>query len=157
MKLGKLHLVVIVMCLLTIGVYGQSVNLKQPLPLVNYPENVDLPLNSKELLQLKEVYGDELQSFVLNRPNFLKAIKDILRNRVEIIEYTNPRDQKDCMLLSEVPVLNAFVPELKRDQFFDKSNFNPLKYNFRFFSRGASIYHVDNTNYYIKIKAQHRR
>ena len=87
----------------------------------------------------------------------LKAIKNILRNRVEILEFNRPQDQKECTLLSEVSLFNQYVPELKRDVVFNKNNFNPLKYNFSFYARGASMYKVDNTNYYILIKPQHQQ
>ena len=156
-KPGKSRFVVLIICMICGNGMAQSDYLKQPLPLVQYDKNVEGPLNAIELKQLKEVYGDQLNNYVLSRPNFLKAVKDILRNRVEIIELSDPKDQKECTLLSQVPVLSAFVSDLKRDQFFDRSTFNPLKYNFRFFNRGASMYRVDNTNYFILVKSQHHR
>jgi len=157
MKLKIPHLVALVFCLLATSLIAQTNNQRQPLPLVTYNQNVDAPLTQIEKNQLQDVYGDKLQAYVLSQPQRLKAIKNILRNRVEVVEISNPRDQKDCKLLSEVTLFNYYVNDLKRDQLFNKSNFNPLKYNFDFYSRGSHMYRVDNTNYFIIIKSQHQQ
>jgi hypothetical protein len=57
-------------------------------------------------------------------------------------------------LLSTVGLFNNYNKELKRDQSFDINTFNPLKYNLEFFKVGSAIYRIDNTQYYIVIKAQ---
>lgn len=131
-------------------------NLKeQPLRLVKYGTNIDAPLTAKELAQIREVYGAEAEKEVLSRPQRVKDIKNILRNRV-VIEQVPGGELKPCPLLSEVTLFNAFVPTLKRDVVFNPSEFNPLKYNFNFYSLGAYLYKVDNTNYFITIKSQHQ-
>ena len=66
------------------------------------------------------------------------------------------KDKKPCPKLSEVSINNGFVSDLDRDKTFNPNNFNPLKYNFEFYSQSASIYQVDNTNYYIIIKSQYQ-
>ena len=155
MKLKIPHYVALLIFLLALNVNAQDQNNQQPLPLVNYNQNVEAPLKMAERQLLEEVYGDKLQEYVLSKPQRLKAIKDILRNRVEIKEISNPRDQKDCELLSEVSLFDYYVQDLKRDAVFNKNSFNPLKYNFEFYSRGTHMYRVDNTNYFIVIKSQH--
>lgn len=157
MKLNRPLLVAAALFALIFSINAQSNNQNQPLPIVQYKANVDAPLSSFERQQLEEVYGDKLNSYILSKPQRLKAIKNILRNRVEILEFSNPQDQKESKLLSEVSLFNYYVPELKRDLVFNKNNFNPLKYNFSFYSRGASMYRVDNTNYYILIKPQYQK
>ena len=157
MKLNHPLLVAIAFFSLVINVNAQSNSQKQSLPLLNYNQNVEAPLTASERMQIQEVYGDKSNTYVLSRPQKLKAIKNILRNRVEILEYNNPQDQKDCQLLSEVPLFNYYVDGLKRDLVFNKNTFNPLKYNFSFYSRGATMYRVDNTNYFILIKSQHQQ
>ncbi len=157
MKLRPPHIVALLFFLLSINISAQTNNQREPLPLVKYNQNVNAALSSIERHQLEEVYGDKLQEYVLSRPNHLKAIKNILRNRVEILEFSNIQDQKECTLLSEVSLFNYYTPALKRDQIFNKSSFNPLKYNFSFYSRGAFMYRVDNTNYFILIKSQHEQ
>ena len=110
------------------------------------------PLTTLEIKQIQEVYGDQFQERVLDRPEVIHRLKQILRNRIEIVEIKNPRDQKDCKLISEVALKTVFVKDLKRDKVFNPSTFNPLKYAFNFDPRKASVYRVDNTDYFILIK-----
>jgi len=134
---------------------SQSKIQKQPLPLVHYNDNVNLPVTPSEMAKLKEVYGENLQKLVLDRPQRIKDIKNILRNRVEIKQF-KANETKPCPLLSEVPLLDYYVSTLMRDTNFNPTTFNPLKYQFNFYGTGASMYKVDNTNYYIIIKSQHQ-
>lgn len=135
--------------------FSQNKTIRQPLPLVNYKSNVDAPLTAKELAQIKEVYGDQAEKEILSRPQRVKDIKHLLRNRIEI-KLVPSGELKPCPLLSEVSLFDAYVPSLKRDTNFNPENFNPLKYNFAFYSIGAAMYKVDNTNYFIIIKSQHQ-
>lgn len=121
---------------------------------VKYKENVKMPLTVYEMAMLKEVYGDELDKRVLSNANKVKRIKHLLRNRIKIVEISNPRDQKDCVFLSEVPLLNNYNKKLKRDIVFNKEHFNPLKYNLNFFSDHKEIYRIDDTNFFIIINSQ---
>ncbi|NQX86650.1 MAG: hypothetical protein HRT67_12235 [Flavobacteriaceae bacterium] len=151
-------LIVLFLCaFLSSNTNAQSLKKRQPLPLVKYNSNVNKPLTSAETAMLREVYGAALETDILSRPQRLKDIKNILRNRFEIIEISNPRDQKKCTLLSEVALFDAYVKTLKRDVVFDMATFNPLKYNFSFYALGTHMYRVDHTNYFIIIKSQHQR
>jgi hypothetical protein len=123
---------------------------------VTYKDNVNAPLTSAELALINEVYGNTANANVLDKPQRLKDTKNILRNRVEIKNIPNPSDQKPCTLLSEVPLLDYYVSDLQRDTDFSPQNFNPLKYLFNYYSYGTHMYRVDNTNYFIIIKSQHK-
>lgn len=103
--------------------------------------------------KIQEVYGDKTQELVLNDPIRLDFLNDLLDNRVKIIESPLSNDEKETKL-SSVALLNKYNPSLTRDVVFDPLNFNPLKYNFNFFPKTASVYRVDNTNYLIVIQAQ---
>ncbi len=135
--------------------FSQNKIAKQPLPLVKYKPNVDAPLTAKELAQITEVYGIHAEKEILSRPQRVKDIKHLLRNRIEIKQFSG-NDMKPCPMLSEISLFDAYVKDLKRDTNFNPDDFNPLKYNFVFFSRAAAMYKVDNTNYYIIIKSQHQ-
>jgi len=115
-----------------------------------YPSNVDLPFSKSELNKLEEVYDQNLNDQILDRPIRIKDIKDILRNRVYIYQ-ENIKDLSDIGLLSEVDLFDIFNKKIIRPV-FDKNNFNPLLYNFNFFSKLKQTYRVDNTNYLIVIK-----
>lgn len=128
---------------------------RQPLPLVKYKSNVDAPLTSKELAQIKEVYGVQAEKEILNRPQRLKDVKHLLRNRIEI-KLVPGGDLKPCPLLSEIPLFDTYVQSITRDVNFNPQSFNPLKYSLHFYSRNGAMYKVDGTNYYIFIKSQHQ-
>lgn len=148
-------LTIFILILLPICSHGQEKNSKIPLKVIEFKDNVDLPLTAKERLQIDEVYGEYADKYVYSDAFRLKSVKDILRNRVVIKYITKESDKKDCLKLSEIPLLNSFVSDLERDKIFDPKNFNPLKYNFAFHSKGSSLYQVDNTNYFIFIKPQY--
>ncbi|NIK93193.1 hypothetical protein GZ212_13605 [Mangrovimonas sp. CR14] len=120
---------------------------------INFKTNVEDPLTDKEFKMLKEVYGDRLDELVLNKPQRLKDLKNILRNRVQFIEYPQGND-KPYPLLSEVPLFNNYVQGLTRDAHPKKETFNPLKYNFSFYERYNLTFRIDNTNWFIIILSQ---
>jgi hypothetical protein len=120
-----------------------------------FNSNTKASLNNAELAKLKEVYGADLKTEILNRPARVLTIKEILRNRVILREITDPNKQNPCPKLSEIPLFDAFVSTLNRDVVFNPSSFNPLKYDFRYHKPGFQLIRVDNTNYFIIIKPQH--
>lgn len=152
----KRLLLLIVVIILPISIFGQQKIKKNPLPLATFGDNVKLPLTAQERNQVIEVYGEFADKYVFNKPQMLKNIKQILRNRVVIKKINNPNEKKDGPKLSEVSLFNPYVKSLKRDNSFNPQSFNPLKYNFDFYSIGTAMYQVDNTNYYIIIKSQHQ-
>lgn len=137
-----------------ISAYGQSVgNIKTAQPIV-FNTNLKADFTNAEMNMLKEVYGLSLQSEILSRPTRVLAMKEILRNRVIIKQISDPNKQKPCPLLSEIPLFDAFVGNIQRDDVFDPIRFNPLKYNFQFHYPGIQRFRVDNTNYFITIISQ---
>ncbi len=157
MKIVLSNVAIVLIYLISFNISAQYSKYKHPAKIVVYKDNVNNPLTNTELNQLKEVYGIALQKDILNRPQRLKDVKNILRNRVEIVTIPNVQDQKPCKLLSKVPLFDAYVNSLERDVFFNKNTFNPLKYVFDFYSRVGTMYKVDNTNYFIIIKSQHQK
>ena len=54
---------------------------------VNYSENCFLPFTDSEIAMLNDVFVDNLDTYVLDKPNRALDIKDILRNRVtEVVQ-----------------------------------------------------------------------
>ncbi len=136
--------------------HSQKNRLQKNQKTVIYNANVDKPLSASEMEMIIEVYGSTASKNILTKPQRLKDIKNILRNRVEIKQISNPSDQKKCTLLSDVPLMDYYVYDLKRDTSFNPETFNPLKYLFNFYSYGSHMYRFDNTNYFIIIKSQHQ-
>lgn len=152
----RINLRLFVMITLSFLVYNtatsQSNNKQEPLKAVVFNENVNAPLSSSELAKIQAVYGENSE-VILERAQQVKDIKNILRNRVVIVD-AGTKDLSSFPKLSQVALFNDFVPNLTRDLSFNPENFNPLKYKFDFYSRNSNIYWVDNTTYYIEIKSQ---
>lgn len=135
------------------NVNAQNVRKLKTLPVV-FGDNINSPFTAKELSMLKEVYQDKLEHYVLSRPARVKDFKHLLRNRLLVTKLPHYNAKSKVTLLSKVSLQNNYNPDLKRDQAFDINTFNPLKYNLEFFKVGSVIYKIDNTEYYIVIKAQ---
>ena len=116
---------------------------------VSYQNSIAQQLNPK----IQEVYGSMTEQILQSNPDRIKLLNDLLENRIKIIE--SPAVSEDKYIkLSTVTLLNKYNPSLSRDAVFDTLNFNPLKYNFNFFSKTASVYRVDNTDFIIVINPQ---
>tara|TARA_B100001769_G_C22039549_1_gene558677 strand:+ start:455 stop:928 length:474 start_codon:yes stop_codon:yes gene_type:complete len=153
----KTRFLLVLFCVILSSVsYAQNPSYKNqgPQP-ISFKSNTKASLNNAELAKLKEVYGADLKTEILDRPARVLTIKEILRNRVIVREITDPNKQKPCPKLSEIPLFDAFVSTLKRDVVFNPKSFNPLKYDFKYHKPGFQLIRVDNTNYFIIIKPQH--
>ena len=153
----KTRFLLVLFCVILSSVsYAQNPSYKNqgPQP-ISFKSNTKASLNNAELAKLKEVYGAALKTEILDRPARVLTIKEILRNRVILREITDPNKQKPCPKLSEIPLFDAFVSNLKRDVVFNPNSFNPLKYDFKYHKPGFQLIRVDNTNYFIIIKPQH--
>ena len=134
--------------------FSQAKHYPNALKHVVYDYNIDAPLTPNELKQIEEVYGDHTEEDVLSKPQRLKDIKHILRNRVEIIKAPG-KDLSSFTNLSTIPLFNAYNKALSRDVILNPSTFNPLKYQFNFYSRdGQKTFRFDNSEYLIVIKSQ---
>jgi len=127
---------------------------KQNTQLVKFGKNVDAPFTAQELSMLTEVYQDKLEAYVLSKPQKVKNLKHLLRNRIVIKEIKNLKDDDKYTLLSEIELFDIYNKNLKRDASYNKATFNPLKYNLEFYRMGSIIYKIDGTNYFIIIKPQ---
>ncbi|MEM6515063.1 MAG: hypothetical protein AAF688_02690 [Bacteroidota bacterium] len=124
---------------------------------VVYKSNLTEPVNDSELKKIKEVFGSRADELVLNNSAYLKDLKHLLRNRILIYEMNDLSKQKKTKLLSEVPLNKTYNSGITRDVKFDIENFNPLKYQLDFFSKGTYVYQVDGTDYFIQITSQYRQ
>tara|TARA_R110002111_G_scaffold155534_1_gene222340 strand:- start:2074 stop:2526 length:453 start_codon:yes stop_codon:yes gene_type:complete len=149
----KKILIIMTLIVMPFCMSGQQSKQKNALPLAKFDANVNLPLTAKERAQIIEVYGDSAEKLVFNMPHRLKSIKHILRNRVVIKLISDDKDKKACPKLSEVSLFNESNSEAK---VFNPDTFNPLRYDLNFYSREASLFQVDNTNYYIIVKSQYQ-
>ena len=152
----KKLLIILLTGVLPLAAFTQHNLKKQSLPIVKFDKHIDDPLTDKERNQIIEVYGEYADKYILKDDHRLRAIKQILRYRIVIKEIIEKNTAKTCSKLSEISLFNKYVSNLKRDEYFNPKDFNPLKYNFEFYSNSASIVKIDGTNYYIIIKSQYQ-
>ena len=109
----------------------------------NSNKNLDYPFTNQELSFIDNAFDDE----TIKRINKIKAlkkyVKDILRNRVQIL---NKKYHRNENLLKLSSVRSSMTTKK-----FNKNNFNPLLYNFDFDSQKTQIYRVDGTDLVINI------
>ena len=106
-------------------------------------KNVDYPLTSQELSFIENAYDDETLKRINKIKPLEKYVKDILRNRVQILN-------KKYQTNESLPKLSS-VSTITTIKKFNTDNFNPLLYNFDFDSQKSQIYRVDGTDLVINI------
>jgi len=111
--------------------------------IIELSDNVNNPLSSQEILHIKSALGEEAFNRIINIKALEQNIKDILRNRVQILTKRFYPSEKFPKLSSKT---NSNSPKI-----FNKKNFNPLLYDFDFKSLESQIYRVDGTDYLINI------
>ena len=105
--------------------------------------NVDYPFTSQELSFIENAFDDETLKRIVKIKPLEKYIKDILRNRVQILN-------KKYQTNENLPKLSS-VSTITSIKKFNTNNFNPLLYNFDFDSQKSQIYRVDGTDLVINI------
>ena len=109
----------------------------------NSNKNLDYPFTKQELSFIDNAFDNE----TLKRINKIKAlekyVKDILRNRVQILN-------KKYHINENLPKLSSVRSSMTTKK-FNKNSFNPLLYNFDFDSQISQIYRVDGTDYIINV------
>ena len=105
--------------------------------------NVDYPFTSQELSFIENAFDDETLKRINKIKPLEKYVKDILRNRVQILNKKFQINEN----LTKLSSVSTFTIIKK----FNTNNFNPLLYNFDFDSQKSQIYRVDGTDFVINI------
>ena len=154
MNINKLFIVLLFTCVLT-SVYSQNKtklkypNLHNTNWIIDYPENINDPINTNEKKLLIEAFGEDYKF----KKQQLVSIKHFIRNRVSIVEY-NLKDLEMIPLLSSVQLINDTLSR----PIFNINSFNPLIYLFNNAEdKKIYRYRVDNSNYVIYIKNRFNR
>lgn len=146
--LNKINLVLFLL-LITGSLFAQK-----SIGIIEFPSEVSAPLTNAERLQLLEVFGDGFNKLVLENPTQLQNFKFLLRSRIKIIS-TNKVDLSEVPKLSDLELFDTYNKNLQRPKTFDPSNFNPLIYQFQWYSPTQQIYHINNTDLLLQIIPQH--
>jgi len=127
--------------LISLNTYSQT---KKENPwIIDFKENVNLPFTEKEVNYIVTAYGEKVFERIKKIKPLEKNIKDILRNRVEILT-------KKFYPSENIPILSS-VNKSKNKTQFNINNFNPLLYDFDFDSNRSHIYRVQGTDYIINV------
>ena len=111
--------------------------------------NVDYPFTSQELSFIENAFDDETLKRINKIKPLEKYVKDILRNRVQILNKKFQINEN----LTKLSSVSTFTIIKK----FNTNNFNPLLYNFDFDSQKSQIYRVDLTDHIINIIPKENR
>ena len=111
--------------------------------IIELGDSVTNPLTNQEIRFIKSALGEEAYYRIINIKALEQNIKDILRNRVQILT-------KRYIPSEKIPKLSS-ITNSNSSQIFDKYNFNPLLYDFDFESFESQVYRVDGTDYIINI------
>ena len=111
--------------------------------IIELGESVANPLTKQEIRLIKSALSEEAYYRIINVKALEQNIKDILRNRVQILTKKYFPSEKFPKLSS---ISNSNSPKV-----FIKNNFNPFLYDFNFESFKSQIYRVDGTDYLINI------
>ena len=111
--------------------------------IIELGESVANPLTKQEIRFIKSALSEEAYYRIINVKALEQNIKDILRNRVQILT-------KKYFISEKFPKLST-ISNSNSSQTFNKHNFNPLLYDFDFESFESQIYRVDGTDYIINI------
>ena len=115
----------------------------------NSEKNIDYPLTSQELSFIENAFDDVTLKRINKIKPLQKYVKDILRNRVQILN-------KKYQTNENIPKLSS-VSTFTTIKKFNTNNFNPLLYNFDFDSQKSQIYRVDGTDLIINIIPKENR
>ena len=111
--------------------------------IIELGESVTNPLTNQEIRFIKSALGEKAYYRIINIKALKQNIKDILRNRVQILT-------KRYFPSEKFPKLSS-ISNSNSSQIFNKYNFNPLFYDFDFESLESQVYRVDGTDYIINI------
>ena len=111
--------------------------------------NIDYPFTSQELSFIENAFDDETLKRINKIKPLEKYVKDILRNRVQILNKKYQTNEN----LPKLSSVSTFIIIKK----FNTNNFNPLLYNFDFDSQKSQIYRVDGTDLIINIIPKEKR
>ena len=100
---------------------------------------------------VREVFADQAEALVFNSTSGRNALIVDFLSRFQILN--NPQYKgKQYRLLSSIPLVNKYNPNLGRDAVVNPTTFNPLKYAFPMSSKKKEIFRVDATDYVIIIE-----
>ena len=142
----KLKSLLFPLFLISIVLIGYSQSGKNETWTFGFKKNIDLPLTQSEIDKIIFAYGSEKLQSIISVNALKKYYKNILRNRVKIYV-------KKYYFDENIPKLSSIGPNLDIN-IINSKKFNPLLYDFPFFSKKSHYYRVGQTDYLVVINPQ---
>ena len=111
-----------------------------------FEKNIEKPFTQSEVNKIVDAYGTEKFQTIISEKALDKFYKNILRNRVKI-------HTKKYYPNENIPKLSSKGPKLDQNR-INLEKFNPLLYDFPFFSKNSHYYRVDQTDFLVIINPQ---
>lgn len=142
----KLKSLLFPLFLISIVLIGYSQSGKNETWTFGFKKNIDLPLTQSEIDKIIFAYGSEKLQSIISVNALKKYYKNILRNRVKIYV-------KKYYFDENIPKLSSVGPNLDVN-IINSEKFNPLLYDFPFFSKKPHYYRVGQTDFLVVINPQ---
>ena len=122
--------------------YSFSQNSKHKSWVFKFDNNINDEISQDELNKISLAFGTEKFQDIISNQALKKYYLNILRNRVSVHE-------KKYYSQENIKKLSSFGPN-----FTTIEKFNPLLYDFPFFSKESHVYRIDGTDFLIVINPQ---
>lgn len=99
--------------------------------------------------KIAEVYAGYVNNLNADQLSWIK--KELLRSEIKKESYV--KDEK-YPLLSSVPLLNKYNPQIAKDDFSKPLEINPIKYQISFMESSDQVFRIDGTDYVLVVKAK---
>ena len=142
----KLKSLLFPLFLISIVLIGYSQSGKNETWTFGFKKNIDLPLTQSDIDKIIFAYGSEKLQSIISVNALKKYYKNILRNRVKIYV-------KKYYFDENIPKLSSVGPNLDVN-IINSEKFNPLLYDFPFFSKKPHYYRVGQTDFLVVINPQ---
>lgn len=103
--------------------------------------------------RIKEIFKDNMR-LIEESPNRLRFWSKLLEERILIEDWGVISDDGKLVKLSSLPLNNKYNAGLERDDVFDLTTLNVLKYDLGFSNGKKNVFHIDSTNYVIIVQPQ---
>lgn len=127
---------------LLLSFYGFSQNSNHKSWVFKFDNNINDQITQDELNKISSAFGSEKFQDIISNQALKKYYLNILRNRVSIHE-------KKYYSQENLKKLSSVGPN-----FTTIEKFNPLLYDFPFFSKESHVYRIDGTDFLIVINPQ---
>ena len=111
-----------------------------------FEKNIEKQFSQSEIDKIVNAYGAEKLQTIISEKALEKFYKNILRNRVKIYTKKYYPDENIPKLSSKGPKLN--------ENMINSEKFNPLLYDFPFYSKKSHYYRVSQTDFLVVVNPQ---